>query len=162
MTPGFCPIYPELLPNTATLAVPEQQLVPLEGVHTLLRGLWGQFDAFLLLTEEGPRQPEFKFVLCDLGQDTSSLCAWHSLYMLSCFSRVQLCAAPWTVARQAPLSMGVSRQECWSGLSCPPRGDLPNPGIEPSCLVSPVGQAGSLPLVPPDGANNGPDFKGLL
>ena len=62
----------------ATLAAPEQQLVPLEGVHTLLRGLWGQSDAFLLLTEAGPRKPEFEFVLCDLGQDTSSLCASHS------------------------------------------------------------------------------------
>ena len=38
---------------------------------------------------------------------------------------------PWTVAFQAPLSMGFSRQEYWSGLSCPPRGALPNPGTEP-------------------------------
>ena len=38
---------------------------------------------------------------------------------------------PWTVAHQAPLSMGFSRQEYWSGLPCPPPGDLPNPGIEP-------------------------------
>ena len=37
----------------------------------------------------------------------------------------------WTVARQAPLSMGFSRQEYWSGLPYPPPGDLPNPGIEP-------------------------------
>ena len=37
----------------------------------------------------------------------------------------------WTVARQAPLSMGFSRQEYWSGLPCPPPGDLPNPGIKP-------------------------------
>ena len=38
---------------------------------------------------------------------------------------------------QAPLSMGFSRQEYWSGLSFPPPGDLPNPGIEPASLVSP-------------------------
>ena len=38
---------------------------------------------------------------------------------------------------QAPLPMGFSRQEYWSGLSCPPPGDLPNPGIEPSSLTSP-------------------------
>ena len=38
---------------------------------------------------------------------------------------------------QAPLSMGFSRQENWSGLSFPPPGDLPNPGIEPASLVSP-------------------------
>ena len=44
---------------------------------------------------------------------------------------------PWTVALQAPLSMGFSRQEYWSGLPCPPSDDLPNPGIEPMSLVSP-------------------------
>ena len=45
-------------------------------------------------------------------------------------SRVQLFATPWTVARQAPLSMGFPRQEYWSGVPLPPPGDLPNPGIE--------------------------------
>ena len=48
---------------------------------------------------------------------------------------------PWTVARQAPLSMRFSRQEYWSGLPCPPPGDIPNPGIEPA---SPALQADSL------------------
>ena len=57
--------------------------------------------------------------------------------------RVQLCATPRTVACQVPLPMGLSRQEYWSGLPCPPPGDLPNPGIEPR---SPALQAGSLPL----------------
>ena len=47
---------------------------------------------------------------------------------------------PWTVARQAPL---------WSGLPCPPPGDLPNPGIESASLMSPDWQVGSLPLVLP-------------
>ena len=51
---------------------------------------------------------------------------------------VQLFATPWTVARQAPLSMGFSRQEYWSGLPCPPPGDLPDPGIEPASPVSPA------------------------
>ena len=55
----------------------------------------------------------------------------------------------WTVARQAPLSMGFSRQEYWSGLPCPPPGDLPDPGIEPESPVAPELQAGSLPLEPP-------------
>ena len=54
------------------------------------------------------------------------------------FSRVRLCASLWTIACQAPLSMRFSRQEYWSGLPCPPPGDLPNPGIKP---VSPVLQA---------------------
>ena len=51
--------------------------------------------------------------------------------MLSHFSHVQLLAAPWTVAHQAPLSMGFFRQEYWSGSPCPPPGDLPDPGIKP-------------------------------
>ena len=45
---------------------------------------------------------------------------------------------PWTVALQAPLSMGFSRQEYWSGLPCPPSDDLPNPGTEPVSLMSPA------------------------
>ena len=43
-----------------------------------------------------------------------------------------------TVANQAPLSMGFSRQEYWSGLPCPPPGDLPDPGIESTSLISPA------------------------
>ena len=53
---------------------------------------------------------------------------------LSCFSHLQLCASLWTIARQAPLSMGFFRQENWSRLPYPPTGDLPNPGIEPASL----------------------------
>ena len=63
------------------------------------------------------------------------LCA---AYLLSC---VQLFAIPWTVACQAPLSMLFSRQEYWSGLTCPPPGDHPDPGIEP---MSSALQEGSL------------------
>ena len=51
--------------------------------------------------------------------------------MLHRFSHVRLFATLWTVARHAPLTMGFSRQEYWSGLLCPPPGDLPDPGIEP-------------------------------
>ena len=54
--------------------------------------------------------------------------------------------APWTVAYQAPLSMGFSRQEYWSGLPFPSPGDLPDPGIEPG---SPALQADDLPSKPP-------------
>ena len=53
---------------------------------------------------------------------------------------------PMTVAHQASLSMGFSRQEFWSGLSCPPAGVLPDPGIEPVSLMSLNWQAVSLPL----------------
>ena len=62
------------------------------------------------------------------------------LLLLSRFSRVRLCATPQRAAHQAPPSLGFSRQEHWSGLPCPPPGDLSDPGIEPS---SPVSGAGS-------------------
>ena len=52
---------------------------------------------------------------------------------------------PWTVACQAPLSMGFSRQEYWSELPCPSPGDLPNPGIEPASPMSLELQVDSLP-----------------
>ena len=55
--------------------------------------------------------------------------------VLSRFSRVQLCATLWTVAHQAPLSMGFSRQEYWSGLPFPPPEDLSDPRIEPCPLL---------------------------
>ena len=58
--------------------------------------------------------------------------------MLSRFSGFQFFAALWTVALQAPLSMGFSRQEYWSGLPFPPPGDLPDPGIEPVSLMPPA------------------------
>ena len=54
--------------------------------------------------------------------------------MLCCFNFVQLFVTLWTITLQAPLCMGFSRQEYWSGLPCPPPGDLPNPGIEPRLL----------------------------
>ena len=56
--------------------------------------------------------------------------------MLSCFSHVHLFASLWTKAYQAPLSMGLSRKGYWSGLPCPPPGDLPDPGIFPTSLMS--------------------------
>ena len=56
--------------------------------------------------------------------------------MQSHFSCVQLFVTLWTVADQAPLSVGFSRPEYWSGLPCPPPGDLPDPGIEPESFMS--------------------------
>ena len=61
-------------------------------------------------------------------------------------SRVRLFATPWTVAYQAPSSIGFSRQEYWSGLPFPSPGDLPDPGIEPG---SPALRADALPSEPP-------------
>ena len=71
--------------------------------------------------------------------DSSEVC-------VKSLSHVRLIATPWTVARQAPLSMGFSRQEYWSGLPFPSPGNLPNPGIEPG---SPALQADALSSEPP-------------
>ena len=67
--------------------------------------------------------------------------------VLRCFSRVRLFATLWPTARQAPLSMGFSRQEYWSGLPCPPPGDLPDSRIKPRSCVSPAA-AGRLFATP--------------
>ena len=67
------------------------------------------------------------------------------VYLLS---RFRLFATSWTVAHEAPLSMGFSRQEYWSGLPFP-SGDLPDPGIEPASPMSPALTGGFLATVPP-------------
>ena len=68
--------------------------------------------------------------------------------MLSC---VRLFAAPQTIAHQTLLSMEFSRQEYWSGLLCPPPGDLPDPGTEPMFPALPVD---TLPSEPPGKSKN--------
>ena len=63
--------------------------------------------------------------------------------MISCFSCVELFATLWAaVALQAPLSMGLSRQEYWCGLPCPPQGDLLTQGSKPTSLMSPAWAGG--------------------
>ena len=86
----------------------------------------------------------------DLPDQRSSSCLFHLLLWqappgkhstalaLSRFSRVRLFTTPCTVAHQAPLSIGFSRQECWSELPCPSPGDLPDSGIEPASHMSPA------------------------
>ena len=56
--------------------------------------------------------------------------------VFTCFSSVRLLVILWIIACQAPLSMGFFRQEYWSGLPCPPPGDLPDPGIEPTYCIA--------------------------
>ena len=63
-------------------------------------------------------------------------------------SHVRFFVTHWTVAHQAPLSMGFSRQEYWSGWPCFPPGDPPDPEMEPVSLMSPALVVGSLPLLP--------------
>ena len=74
------------------------------------------------------------------------VCVCARAHALSHFSCVPLFVTLWTIVCQAPLSMGFSRQEYWSGSPCPPPGDLPDPGAEPG---SPALQADSLPSEPP-------------
>ena len=69
----------------------------------------------------------------------------HTKSLQSCLTLCDL----WTVAHQAPPSMGLSRQEYWSGLPRPPPGDLPNPGIEPKSLRSPALAGRFFTLAPP-------------
>ena len=72
------------------------------------------------------------------GAESNLYCGCGGLVTKSC----PTLATPWTVANQAPLPMGFSRQEYWSGLPFPSPGDLSDPGIE---LGSPALQAESLP-----------------
>ena len=58
--------------------------------------------------------------------------------MLSRFNFIRLFVTRWTIACQTSLFMGFSRQEYWSWLPCPPLGNFPDPGIEPSFLMSPA------------------------
>ena len=91
--------------------------------------------------------------LLELTPKKMSFSSWRKrkCYSLRC---VQLFVTVWTVAHQAPLSKGFSRQEYWSGLLFPSPQDLLNPGIEPG---SPALQANSLPYEPP----GKPHYRGL-
>ena len=90
-------------------------------IHLLQREAWRLREAESLPQGHTARESR---VLNFLGLLGSQAC------MLSLFSCARLFATPWTVACQALLSMGFSRQEHWSGLPCPPPGDLLDPGID--------------------------------
>ena len=78
------------------------------------------------------------------------VCVCVCACMLSCFSCVQPFVTLRIVAYWAPLFLGFSGQEYWSGLPCPPPRDLPDPGIRPPCLLCLLHwQASSLPLALP-------------
>ena len=77
--------------------------------------------------------------------------------VLGRFSRVQLFEIPRLIAGQTPLTVRFSRQEHWSGLPCPPPGDLPHPRMEPASLMSPALAGGSG-----EGQTNANEFQKLL
>ena len=89
-------------------------------------------DSFMDITPSHFLNPQYCYPPC--------------LVMVKSLSRVRLFATPWTVAYQAPPSMGFSRQEYWSGLPFPSPGDLPDPGLEPR---SPALEADALTSEPP-------------
>ena len=97
------------------------------------RAIWGRMDTCVCMTES---------LLCSPETATSLLTGYACV--LSHSSCVQFFATLWTIARLAPLFLGFSRQDYCNGLSCPPPGDLPNPGIEPMCLMSPTLEGGFL------------------
>ena len=97
------------------------------------RGWGGQLD--LRWREQSERTSQRRWhLLWGLKQEHVCAC------VLSCFSLVQLFMTLWAVAHQAPLSMGFSRQEYWSGLPCSFPGDLLDPGIKPESHVSCIGR----------------------
>ena len=76
----------------------------------------------------------------------------HLLSSVVCMclvAHVQVFATPWTIALQAPLSMGFPRQEYWNGLPFPPPGDLPDSGIEPTSPAFPELVGGFFSTAPP-------------
>ena len=110
--------------------------------------LWCRIIIFISMVSI-PRVRVSKFLFQDNNSKTNAL-QWSQWNLVdsplfhtctrvpSRFCRVRLCVTLWTVARQAPLPMGFSRQEYWSGLPCPPPGNLSDPGIEPTSLMSPA------------------------
>ena len=93
--------------------------------------------------------------MCGVSGVCAVFCGENSLDELLCecvcAQSLQLCLTVtlWTVACQAPLSMGFSRQEYWSGLPCPPPGALPDPGVDSGSPAPPALQADSSPSEPP-------------
>ena len=77
----------------------------------------------------------------EFGEECVCMCVCVCVCVCACTrtrSVMSDSATPWTVAHQAPLSMGFSSQEYWSRLPSPSPGDLPNPGVEPTSLASPA------------------------
>ena len=96
----------------------------------------------------------YLFASCDFCKSYDLLYMWYQ-------ASLEIFATPWTVARQAPLSMGFPRPEYWSGSSCPPPGYLPNPGIKPTSLTSPA-LAGRLFTTDPPGMPTEVQAQGSL
>ena len=121
------------------------------GCHALLQGIFptqGSNPGLLPQLEETPETPPSSRAEGGM-QDTQVRSLGQEVPQeegMATHSTILAWRTPWTVAHEAPLSTGFSQQEYWSGLPCPPPGNLPNPGIKPTSPVSPAFQADSLPL----------------
>ena len=104
----------------------------IKGNRVLTHATAGKNLENVMLSKEASyrRSHVIRFHLCERPR-TDRFYRDRKQAVLCLVSRVQLCVTPWPAACQAPLSMEFSRQEYWSGLPCPPPGDLPNPGIKP-------------------------------
>ena len=120
--------------------------------YRLSRGGWQTFFAKGQIVNS----PQIRKVCLEGSLGTTWSLLWMYSHVINCFSSVHVTL--WTVACQATLSMGFSRQESWSGLLCPPRRDLPDPDTRLLCLL--YWQAGSLPLAPPHTPNYSPSKVG--
>ena len=125
------------------------------GCHFLLQCMKVRSEsevALSCLTLCDPNYPNclWKVIRFSWGHEGWTGMTWLCLCVLSCFSCVHLFAMLWTIACQASLSMGFFRWEYWSGLPCPPPGDLPDPRIKLRDLLHLLHwQVDSLPLVWP-------------
>ena len=142
------------VPKMARLSFTSGKISTQEGVLNVWpeRALAKNGSALLcfLCGCHNPQLPQQVFVSGKNSPNGQTSAAWPKTWlsysfpicvhacMLSHYSRVWFFVTLWTVAHQAPLSMGLSRQEYWSGLPCPPPGDLPNQGIKTASLASPA------------------------
>ena len=118
-----------------------RSLKPLHGLHVQLAGSGSYVTHGRFLACGSQSSPSVTLVpqlICTMlsQEELSASCLLSFLCVPSHFSRVQLFVTLRTVAHQAALSMGFSRQGYWSGWPCPSPGDLPNPGIKPRSLTS--------------------------
>ena len=124
----------------------ELEIPPLTTTHALLVKNYvtassKKFQVFYMSSYPIPFTTIIFWSFRDFSWNTHTHTHTHThtcVCVLSRFSRIWLCATLWTIACQVPLSMGFSSQEYWSGLSCLPPEDLPNPGIKPVSLMSPA------------------------
>ena len=117
---------------TMTNVLSWKSSVSLALIHFVPQGqtyllFWYRLISHFCISSPMMKRTSFLVLLLDLV-------GLHTYFLNHC-SLLWLFATLWTVAQQAPMSMGFSTQEYWSGLPCPPPGNLPDPGTEPLSLI---------------------------